>query len=131
LDQKLMKHAFARTDVRSRLRFIYDGLQRATGWYKTQLLDRQMTNDPDLVTLLLELGEIDAAKLWQTDAVMSILRIPTKLKERDWSDQKRFKPEEAEWQSRLVEDTGRNDWQDSSQRPRQWPRPSKYTRGNR
>jgi hypothetical protein len=131
LDQKLLKHAFARTDVKSRLRFIHEGLLRATSWYKTQLLDRQMSGDPELGTLLLELGEIDAAKLWQTDAVMAALRIPTRLKERDWDDQTRVQPEEAEWQPRLVEDTGHKDWQDRSRGPRQWPRPSKYTRGDR
>jgi hypothetical protein len=128
LDQKLLSHAFGRTDVRSRLRFIYDGLTRATAWYKTQLMDRQMTGDPEVVALLLELGEIDAGKLWLTEAVMATLRVPTKLRERDWSDQRRVQPEEDDWQPRLVEDVGRSDWQNSG--PTQWPRRSKYRRGD-
>src|SRR5690606_24960614 len=76
LDQKLLSHAFSRADLRSRLRFIHDGLRRATAWYRTQLVDRQMVADPELEALLFELGEIDAAKLWQTEARMSMMRIP-------------------------------------------------------
>jgi hypothetical protein len=80
LDQKLMGHAFSRDNIRTRMRFIYDGLSRAVSWYKTQLLDRQMTADPEVKELLIELGEIDAAKLWRTEAVMGMLRIPTQVK---------------------------------------------------
>lgn len=127
LDQKLMNHAFSRDNVRARLRFIYDGLRRAVSWYRTQLMDRQMTADPELRDLLIELGEIDAAKLWRTEAIMGMLRIPTRLKERDWSNQQRVQPQtDTEWQPRLVEDVGRPSWQDP--RTGEWPRPSKYRR---
>jgi len=126
LDQKLMSHAFSRDNVKARLRFIYDGLKRATSWYKTQLMDRQMTSDPQCRELLMELGEIDAAKLWYTEAIMSMLRIPTKMKEKDWEDQApRREPDyEKGWRPRLVEDVGRPAWgggQDS-----RWPRPGRY-----
>jgi hypothetical protein len=130
LDQKLMNHAFARENLRSRLRFIYDGLKRATVWYRTQLMDRQMTADPELRELLLELGELDAAKVWRTEAAMSQLRISTDLTDKDWEDEPR-RPEqdvEEEWQPRLVEDVGRPAW--GGKGATQWPRPSKYRRRN-
>ncbi len=127
LDQKLLGHAFSRDGVKAQLRFIYDGLQRAVSWYKTQLMDRQMTADPELRELLIELGETDAAKLWHTEAVMNMLRIPTKLKEKDWRNQQRAPSRpETEWQPRLVEDVGRPAWQ--GKESSQWPRPSKYRR---
>lgn len=127
LDQKLMEHAFSRDGVRAKLRFIYDGLRRAVAWYKTQLQDRQMTSDPELVELLIELGEIDAAKLWRAEAIMGMLRIPTTLKEKDWKDQQRIQPDQdVDWQPRLVEDVGRSAW--DSKWPSQWPRQTKYRR---
>ncbi len=129
LDQRLLSHAFGREDVRSQLRFIYDGLKRAVAWYKTQLADRQMTADPELRELLVELGEIDAAKLWRTEAIMGMLKIPVNLKEKDWVDQERVQPDQDnDWRPRLVEDTGRPTWQgDYSSR---WPRPGKHERGD-
>jgi hypothetical protein len=128
LDQKLMGHAMSRDNTRTRMRFIYDGLSRAVSWYKTQLMDRQMTADPEVKQLLIELGEIDAAKVWRTEAVMGMLRIPTKMKERDWENQKRVQPDQdVDWQPRLVEDVGRPAWQGQSSK--RWPRPSKYRRG--
>ncbi len=128
LDQKLLEHAFSRENDKSRLRFILDGLKRAVAWYKTQLQDRQMTAHPELQELLIELGEIDAAKLWRTEAVMGMLRIPTSLKEKDWKDQQRVQPEpDVEWQPRLVEDLGRSD--SDVKWPSKWPRQSKYRRG--
>ena len=78
LDEKLMAHALGRVDVKSRLRFLHDGLERSVSWYKTQLMDSQMTADPELYELLFELGELDAAKLWRTSAVMAMLRISEK-----------------------------------------------------
>jgi len=123
LDEKLMSHALSRDNVKSKLRFIHDGLKRATSWYKTQLLDRQMTAEPELRGLLLELGEIDAAKLWRTEAIMSMLRIPTEVKEKEW-DEEPVRPEpeyDKGWRPRLVEDAGRPSWT-GSQHP-QWPRP--------
>jgi hypothetical protein len=88
-----------------------------------------MTADPKLQQLLMELGEIDAAKLWRTEATMCLLRIPTELKEKDWDDApRRTEPEaEADWRPRLVEDVGRPDW--AGPESTQWPRPSRYRRG--
>mgnify|MGYP001137386441 FL=1 len=128
LDQKLLSHAFSRADLRSRLRFIHDGLRRATAWYRTQLVDRQMVADPELEALLFELGEIDAAKLWQTEARMSMMRIPLSAKDREWSEQQRAAPEdEEEWRPKLVDDLGRPAW-GGKQSP-EWPRPGRYRRG--
>jgi hypothetical protein len=123
LDEKLMSHAFSRDNVKSRLRFIYDGLKRSFSWYKTQLMDRQMAADPELRELLLELGEIDAAKLWRTEAIMSMLRIPTEIKEKEWDEEPpRQEPEyDKGWRPRLVEDVGRPSW--SGTQPSHWPRP--------
>lgn len=125
LDQKLLGHAMSRDNLRSRLRFIYDGLRRAVSWYKTQLMDRQMTADPELRDLLLELGEIDAAKLWRTESVLAMLRIPSRLKEKDWEDQERVQEQpDTEWRPRLVEDVGRPAWKDKGSS--RWPRPDRY-----
>jgi hypothetical protein len=48
LDDKLLAHAAERDNSQAKLRFIYDGLKRAVAWYRTQLMDRQMTRDPEL-----------------------------------------------------------------------------------
>ena len=125
LDQKLLTHAFSRADMRSRMRFIHDGLRRATAWYRTQLVDRQMVADPELEALLFELGEIDAAKLWQTEARMGMMRIPVGAKDREWTEQPRVSPEdEDEWRPKLVDDLGRPAW--GSKQPPEWPRPGRY-----
>jgi hypothetical protein len=130
LDTKLLAHAASRDNVRSRLRFINDGLKRAVSWYKTQLMDKQMTADLELEQLLFELGEIDAAKLWHTEVVMSRLKIPLKLREKDWEAQPRSVPDEREgWRPRLVEDVGRPAWGGS--RSSRWRQPSKYDRKDR
>ena len=128
LDKKLLKHASERDNVKAQMRFICDGLKRAVSWYRTQLTDKQMMADPELRSLLFELGEIDAAKLWRTEATMGMLRIPTTLREKDWNDQQqhtRSQPE-AEWQPRLVEDVGRSEW-DSRWRGK-WQNPDKHRR---
>jgi hypothetical protein len=128
LDQKLLSHAFSRADLRSRLRFIHDGLRRATAWYRTQLVDRQMVADPQLEVLLFQLGEIDAAKLWQTEARMSMMRIPVSTKEKEWTEQTRIAPEDEEdWRPKLVDDLGRPAW--GGRQSTEWPRPSRYRRG--
>lgn len=130
LDDKLMAHALSREDTQSRLRFLYDGLERAAAWYKTQLVDKQMTSDPELASLLLELGEIDAAKLWRVEAIMGILKIPVKLKPKEYEDQLVIEPERQEgWQSRLGEDIGRPVW--TSRQESRWQRPSRYRRNER
>ena len=128
LDQKLLKHASERDNIKAQMRFICDGLKRAVAWYRTQLMDRQMTSDTELRSLLFELGEIDAAKLWRTECTMSMLRIPATLREKDWNDQQqhtRSQPE-AEWQPRLVEDVGRSEW-DNRWRGK-WQNRDKYRR---
>lgn len=125
LDEKLMGHAMSRDNLKSRLRFIYDGLRRSVSWYKTQVMDKQMTAEPELRELLMELGEIDAAKLWRSEAVLAMLKIPSKLKERDWDDQERQQePTDTEWRPRLVEDVGRPAWSDKGSS--RWPRPNRY-----
>lgn len=125
LDDKLMSHALGRVDIKSRLRFIHDGLKRSSSWYRMQLVDKQMTGDPELRQLLFELGEIDAAKLWRTEAVMNMLRIPASLKEKAWDDQPIPDPTKQEnWRPRLVEDVGRPAWTgDWSSRWSQQPKP--------
>lgn len=71
LKHGLLKHASERQKVDARLRFIHSGLSKAASWYKVQLLDRDMTADPELKRLLLELGELDAASLWRMEAIMA------------------------------------------------------------
>jgi hypothetical protein len=119
LDDKLLAHAASRDNPKSRLRFIHEGLTRAVSWYKMQLVDRQMTADPQLCQLLYELGEIDAAQLWRIEATMAMLSIPTKAKEKDWEDQRRIEPEVLEgWRPRLIEDVGRSSWEEGQ--PPRW-----------
>jgi len=127
LDQKLLTHATERDNVKAQMRFICDGLKRAVSWYRTQLMDRQMVSDPELRDLLFELGEVDAAKLWRTEATMAMLRISTSVKEKDWKEEKpaRSQPE-PEWQSRLVEDVGRSDWENRWRS--KWQNPDRYRR---
>jgi len=128
LDQKLLSHAFSRADLRSRIRFIHDGLRRATAWYRTQLTDRQMVADPELEALLFELGEIDAAKLWQTEARMGMMHIPVSAKDKEWAEQPRVSPEDEEdWRPKLMDDFGRPSW--AGKQSPEWPRPSRYRRG--
>lgn len=134
LDDKLMEHAFGRDDVRSQLRFIYDGLKRAVSWYKTQLVDKQMAIDDEVISLLFELGEIDAAKLWRTEALMGMLHVPTSSKQREWEDQptqpRPQQTDEQEWHPRLVDDVGRPAWRGGAKNTPDWPRPSKYVRND-
>ena len=73
--KKLLDHASSRKDVRSRLCFVHYGLNRAASWYRQQLVDRQMTADPELKRLLFELGEREASGLWRTEMVMGQLGI--------------------------------------------------------
>lgn len=128
LDQKLLGHALARDTTKARLRFIHDGLKRAVSWYKMQLADRQMSSDDELRELLVELGESDAAKLWYTEVVMAMLRIPTQAKEKEWEEPyTRKEPERRKgWQPHLVEDVDRPTWGGS--RDPQLPRPRRYRR---
>jgi hypothetical protein len=135
LNEKLLGQAFERADTKSRLRFVQDGLNRAVSWYKTQLMDKQMTADRALEQLLLELGEIDAAKLWRTEAVMGMLRVSIQVEDKDWeglaedASQPELGPEE-EWRPRLVEDLSRPDWAPDwrGSRYSRWQRPSKPRR---
>ena len=130
LDEKLLSHASSRDHSRSRLRFIYEGLGRATSWYKMQLVDKQMTQDPELKQLLFELGEIDAAMLWRTEATMAMLGIATNAKEKDYRDQRRLQPDQFEgWRPRLVEDFTSQSWE-SSGSPR-WAEPGGHRRKDR
>jgi len=125
LDEKLLDHASSRGDTASQLRFIHDGLSRAASWYKTQLADRQMAADPELRQLLVELGEIDAAKLWRTQAVMAALKIPLSLKEPDHAEPViAEQPKTTEWRPRLVDDVRRPNWSGHQGPPAQGERGS-------
>ena len=73
--RKLQDQASLRKDLRSQLRFVSYGLTKAVSWYGAQLMDRQMTADPELRRLLLELGELEAASLWRTRAVMTMMGV--------------------------------------------------------
>jgi hypothetical protein len=123
LNDKLLAHAATRDTLKARLRFIHDGLYRAAEWYKIQLADKQMTSDPDLKNLLFKLGEIDAAKLWLTEATMVTLKISPKLEEKDWDETTQPEPKDLEeWRPRLVEDVGRPAW--GGKQTGRFPRPS-------
>lgn len=111
LYEDLMDHAAQRYGVRARLHFIYYGLDRAVSWYKTQLVDRQMTADPELRKLLLDLGEREAASLWRTEAVMVLLRIGLNSETKDRRRSSRIEPDQEDgWRSRLMETDRRPDW---------------------
>lgn len=130
LDQKLLGHAASRDSVKSQLRFIYEGLTRAVSWYKMQLVDKQMTADQELRQLLFQLGEIDAAQLWRTEATMAMLGIATQAKTKDFGDERRPEPDSLEdWRPRLVEDVGRPTWE--GQRSPGWQQSSGYRRKDR
>jgi hypothetical protein len=130
LDDKLMSHALSRDDSQSRLRFIYDGLERAAGWYRMQVVDRQMTADPELEELLYELGELDGAKLWRVEAVMGVLKIPVKLKTKEYEEPVAVEPERREgWQPRLAEDVRRPSW--SGRLDNRRPKPPRSRRNDR
>jgi hypothetical protein len=127
LNAKLLDQAASRADAKSQLRFLHDGLSRAVTWYRTQLLDRQMTEDADLQRLLLELGEVEAAQLWRTESVMAMLRISVKLEAKDQDEVPRQEIQEEEaWRPRLVDDLGRPSWKGPKAADR--PRPSRYRR---
>jgi hypothetical protein len=119
---KLMSDAVKRRDLKSRMRFLQAGLSKSVSWYKMQLLDQQMTADPRLKSLLFELGEIEAALLWRTEAAMCLLRIPVDPGKKDEEEAPEQPAEDAEaWRSRLVEEMGRPEWGGYSKRP---PRPT-------
>jgi hypothetical protein len=123
LNDKLLAHAATRDNLKSRLNFIRDGLFKAADWYKIQLTDKQMTGDPELQNLLLELGEIDAAKLWHTEAIMGMLKLSTKVEAKEWDETTQPDPKDLEdWQPRLLEDVGRPAW--AGNQSGRWPRPS-------
>ena len=108
LVQKLLDHASSRKDVRSRMRFIHYGLTKAVSWYKQQLVDREMTADPDLKQLLFELGEKEAAGLWRTQMTMDRLGIRDKPAKKAPSGVSRTEPVHREhWRSSQMDHTRR------------------------
>ncbi len=126
LKQRLLDHASSRNDVRSRLRFIRYGLSKAVSWYMAQLMDRQMTADPELRRLLLELGQNDAASLWRTEAVMVMLRIRQEPVPKDLRRRARAEPDRGDARrSRLVGTSRRPAW--SGEQPKIW---SKLSQAN-
>jgi hypothetical protein len=111
LNQRLLDHASGRNGVRSRLQFIQYGLSKAVSWYKMQLMDSQMTADPELRRLLLELGEKDAASLWRTEAVMVMLRFRQEPVSKDPGEPSRAEPDQPErWRSRRRGTSRRPAW---------------------
>jgi hypothetical protein len=110
-DQRLLEHAANRQGVGSRLRFLHYGLGKAVSWYRMQLTDKQMTADPELRNLLFELGQMEAAKLWRVEAVMTMLRMPLQPELEDQRELRRFRtPEPQDWRPGLAEDVGRPAW---------------------
>jgi hypothetical protein len=109
--QRLLEHAANRHGIGSRLRFIHYGLGKAVSWYRMQLTDKQMTVDPELQRLLFELGQIEAAKLWRVEAVMTMLRMPLEPEREDQRELRRFKAQQPQdWRPGLAEDVGRPAW---------------------
>lgn len=120
---KLLADAARRRDVKSRLRFLHVGLTRSVSWYRMQMVDRHMTADGRLRSLLLDLGEIEAAQLWRTEAAMHLLKIPVHPGQPNVDDTAGVLLESDEsWTSRAVEEMGRPEWGGYSKRP---PRPSR------
>ena len=65
-----------------------------------------------------ELGEIDAAQLWRTEATMAMLRINLDGKQKQFSDQQRSAPiQDEDWSPRLVEDMSRPSWSGRTSAP--------------
>lgn len=112
LNEKLLGQAVDRRNLASRLRFVHEALLGAVSWYRLQFADKQMTSEPELYQLLLELGELDAVKLWRTKAIMGELKIPLKPKEKDWDvDRPRRDHDQLEgWRPRLLDDLGQSAW---------------------
>lgn len=119
LNDKLIVQAAERHDRTSQLRFIYDGLERAVSWYRMQLVDKQMVGDPELTRLLIDLGEMEVTSLWRTEALMSLLRIPIKGKEKEPEVSPVVEPARQEvWRPRLMDDLGRPSWRgEQARRP--------------
>jgi hypothetical protein len=110
-DQRLLEYAANRQGIGSRLRFLHYGLGKAASWYRMQLTDKQMTADPELRNLLFELGQMEAAKLWRVEAVMTMLRMPLEPEPEDQRELRRFRtPEPQDWRPGLAEDVGRPAW---------------------
>jgi hypothetical protein len=102
--QKLLQQAAQRQGTSAQLRFIQYGLRKSVSWYKMQLTDRQMTADPELQRLLLELGKNEAASLWRTEAVMVILRINSESEPKRPRGPLRAKPDQGDsWRPRLMD----------------------------
>jgi hypothetical protein len=133
LNDKLLSQAAGRTEQKAQLRFVYEGLERAADWYLTQLSDKQMTGDPELRRLLIELGEMEAARLWRAGAVMAMLRIPTKAKEKDYEAAEPVPDptQQEDWKPRLMEDVGRPSWAGGSEKPNRWGSAGKPRRKER
>jgi hypothetical protein len=123
-NRRLLDHTSDRNDVRSRLRFIHYGLSKAVSWYKTQLMDKQMTADPELKKLLFELGEREAASLWRTEAVMVMLRIRRDSVPKDPRRPSRTETEQEDSRHLPLMDTlGRPAW--TGRQPATWTRLSR------
>ncbi|MGD8627267.1 MAG: hypothetical protein PVF47_13720 [Anaerolineae bacterium] len=108
LKQKLLDQAADRRGIKARLRFVHYGLNRCALWYKEQLVDKQMTADPELRQLLLERGEAAAASAWRLEGVMAMLGISPKHEPRGTPDPESEERQPRGWQSNLMEDVGQS-----------------------
>jgi hypothetical protein len=109
--RRLIDQAAQRKGLRARLHFMRYGLMRAASWYKMQLTDKQMTADSELRQILLEMGQIEAARLWRVETVMAMLRIALEPEPDDGREPQSVRPQRANnWQSRLMRDVGHPAW---------------------
>jgi len=122
-NRRLLEHAARYLGIGPRLRFAHAGLARAVSWYRTQLLDRQMTDDPELRDMLFDLGQAEAAKLWRVEAVMDMLgaAVQPEAEKESRPPRNELQPTGI-WRPRLVDKLERPVWSDKS--PGQLPRPS-------
>lgn len=111
LNQKLLNHAASRTDRQSRMRFVHYGLEKAVSWYKEQLMDKKMTEDPALRQLLFELGEREAASLWRAEVTMVALGMRREPISNEPAESARAHSVRGrQWRSRQVIATGQATW---------------------
>jgi hypothetical protein len=106
--KKLLEQAAEHNRLGSRLEFIHTGLSRSASWYKVQLVDQQMTADPRLRQLLLELGEMEGRSLWRTEALMAIRgMLPDAEPEEPPEPPSPGRERRPGWRSRLAADVPR------------------------
>jgi len=106
LKPNLLAQAAECRGIKARLRFLYRGLERNALWYKEQLVDSQMTADPELRQLLLERGEAEAASIWRLEGVMAMLAITPKQEPKELPEPEPEERQPRGWRSNLMENVG-------------------------